>query len=82
MLLFGDSEGHISICDRTFHVDRKHKGFRGAVSGLSYIFDSMNPRRQYVVAVGDDARPMTEDKTEEHAMASAYYVIKVDNVNM
>ena len=77
MLLFGDGEGHITISDRTFQADRRHKAFRGAVCGLSYIFDSMNPRRQYVVAVGDDARPMTEDKSEDHAMASAYYVIKV-----
>lgn len=70
MLLFGDGDGHICISDRTIHIaDRKHKAFRGAVLGIAYIFDPTNPRRQYVVAVGDDA-------TDDHSILSAYYMIK------
>lgn len=81
MLLFGDSEGYISISDRTFHIaDRKHRAFRGPIRGLSYLFDAVNHRRQYVVALGDDARSTHDEKSEENSANSAYYVVKVQDI--
>lgn len=79
MLLFGDGEGHISLSDRTFHIsDRKHKAFRGAVCGLTYLFDPNNHKRQYIIAAGDDSKNITEEKREDgQVTSSALYIIKI-----
>lgn len=78
MLVFGDVEGNIKITDRNLNVfDRKEKAFRGAVSGVAYLFDPRNHRQQYVIAIGDDSPPISEDKPESNN--GIFYFIKVCN---
>jgi hypothetical protein len=92
MLLFGDEYGNIIISDRDFNSSstsstasnstssdrRTYKIFNGEVIGLSYLFDKMNNNKQYIVAIGDDSRPV---ETLDGTMAnpSPVYVIKMYN---
>lgn len=81
ILVFGDASGNISLSDRNFRfTDRKYKAFRGEVRGLAYLFDRTNHRRQYVVAVGDDARTLEDAAGQALAIPSASfpsYMIKI-----
>ena len=72
-LLLGDAGGSISIADRNFQFDRKCKAFRGEVSGVRLLLDGAKGLRQFVVAVGDDAKTEGGDAPQ--------YVIKVFNIN-
>lgn len=70
MLIFGDENGNIVIADRDFHVsERRNKVFKGKVRGLAYLLDPQKSNRQYIIAIGEDARPGES--------ASAVYTIKV-----
>lgn len=77
MLIFGDELGNVTISDRDFHsTDRRHKIFNGEVHSLVYLFDKTNNNRQFIVALGDDSRPVeTFDGTV--ANPTPIYVIKV-----
>jgi hypothetical protein len=79
MLLFGDSSGFISISDKNFTcIERKHKVFKGDVKGISYIFDPINPSRQFIITIGDDAKQKTESYLDESSsLHSPLYLIKV-----
>lgn len=81
MLIFGDEYGNIVISDRDFHsTDRRYKLFNGSVIGLSYLFDKTNNNRQFIIALGDDARPVeTLDGTV--ANPTPIYVVKVFNTS-
>ena len=76
MLLFGDKEGYLIMSERSFQdTDRKHKLFRGAVKGISYMYDPMNISKQYVIILGDDSQPQfSESKTEKY---QPLYFVKV-----
>jgi hypothetical protein len=66
MLLFGDSSGNISISDKNFScIERKHKVFKGDVKGISYIFDPINPSRQFIITIGDDAKQKMEINSDD-----------------
>eukprot|EP01038_Epipyxis_sp_PR26KG_P011998 gene11998-16062_t len=74
MLLFGDTSGYISISDRNFHIfEKKHRVFRGEIKGIAYIFDPTNHNRQFIVTIGDDAKP----RSEENPNPTPIYFIKV-----
>ena len=75
VLIFGDESGNVSITDRNFtSVERRCKLFKGQISGLAYVYDPSNSNRQYVIAIGDDAR-----SKEDHHLAHlpSQYMIKV-----
>ena len=88
MLLLGDATGNIYLADQSFQIDRKFNAFRGAVKGVAYLWDAANValgrngrQFQYILAVGDDARPANNDENnpfaETIAKPAAYYVLKV-----
>ncbi len=75
MLVFGDEAGGITLCDRDFQVSsRKERAFRGQVLGLAYLFDPKNPRRQFVLAVGDDSFKSDEKAADGSALTSNYAI--------
>lgn len=81
MLLFGDSTGNISLADRNFKMSWKTRVFRGEVKGLAYIYDPMNHRKQYIIAVGDEfVKPSGEQATSVSVKHEAYYMIKVSSM--
>jgi hypothetical protein len=70
--------GHIIFSDRNFHIsDRKYKVFRGEVKALSYLFDSANQNRQYIVAIGDDSKGKNDIASDSAQSGSALILIKV-----
>ena len=76
MLLLGDRTGHVYISQRSDQLaERKYKIFRGEVKGLSFVFDILNHRKQYVFAVGDDSR--SPDEANQSTYVINNYVIKV-----
>lgn len=84
LLIFGDELGNIIFADRDLKVsERKHKIFNGEVLGLAYVLDTANQNRQYIVALGDDARP-TYDATAAYnaspVSATPVYIIKVFSI--
>jgi hypothetical protein len=81
MLVFGDANGNIFIADNDFQRNQqKFKAFRGEVKAISYLFDPVNHRRQFVVAVGDDSRPrIAADGTVVPSITSQY-VVKIFNM--
>jgi hypothetical protein len=81
MLIFGDESGNITITDRDFHTsaDRKHKIFNGEVKGITYLFDKSNNNRQFIVTIGDDARPV-ETADGAYVNPTPIYVVKVFSV--
>ena len=87
-MIIGDANGNIYLADQSFQIDRKFNAFRGAVKGVAYLWDAAgalgigrNTGRQYILAVGDDARPVNNDDKNPFAETvnkpSAYYVLKV-----
>jgi hypothetical protein len=67
----------VIITDREFqNTDRRHKIFHGEVLHVAYLFDKTNNNRQFIIAIGDDSRPVeTFDGTV--ANPTPIYVIKV-----
>lgn len=64
-------------------AERKHKIFNSEVLGLSYVLDTANQNRQYIVALGDDARPSYDATAAYNASPVAstpVYVIKVFSI--
>ena len=54
MLLFGDENGTVHMCDRNLNTVWKQRVYRGVVKGVAYIYDNGNHRRQFIICVGDD----------------------------
>lgn len=84
LLIFGDELGNIIFADRELKVsERKHKIFNGEVLGLAYVLDAANQNRQYIVALGDDARPSYDATAAYNASpvsSTPIYIIKVFSI--
>jgi hypothetical protein len=63
------------MADRNFSISWTHKAFSGPVRGLSYLYDVINHKRQYVVAIGEESRPNSTESKSQTVRES--YVIKV-----
>lgn len=81
ILLFGDNRGNISMTDRNFNISWTSKVFTGPVRGVSYVYDLMNHKRQYVITIGEELRTnSTESKVANNNPIREPYVIKVNPV--
>jgi hypothetical protein len=66
------------MTDRNFNISWTHRAFAGPVRGVAYVYDLMNHKRQYVVAIGEESSRVssgTESKTTSSMREP--YVIKV-----
>lgn len=64
------------MTDRNFNISWTHRAFTGPVRGVAYVYDLMNHKRQYVVAVGEESRSTTSSESKT-ASTREPYVIKV-----
>ena len=56
ILLFGSDKGNITLTDRNFKILWVNKSYNGPVRGISYIYDIMNHKKQYLIAIGEEFR--------------------------
>jgi len=80
MLLFGDENGFCIMSDRNYNVLWKSKLFKGALRGIAYFYENSNNRKQYIVAIGDDASKGSSDtkiSQYDNTTLDQHYIIKV-----
>ena len=77
-MLLGDSNGNITLADRNFKISWTQKAFSGPVRGVSYVYDVLNPRKQYVISVGEESNRTSSSGIDSKAQSTNdLYVIKV-----
>lgn len=76
-MLFGDVSGNITLSDRNFNISWTHKAFSGPVRGVAYVYDIVNPRKQYVISVGEEIHRTVSNDTKNQISSNDSYVIKV-----
>jgi hypothetical protein len=69
------------MTDRNFNISWTHRAFAGPVRGVAYVYDLMNHKRQYVVAIGEEPRPTSSNESKT-ASTREPYVIKVTNCSL
>jgi hypothetical protein len=69
--------GNITLADRNFkNISWTQKAFSGPVRGVAYVYDVLNPRKQYVISVGEESNRGNSGDGKISATHDSY-VIKV-----
>lgn len=78
LLLLGDNMGSITLADRNFkNISWTQKAFSGPVRGVAYVYDVLNPRKQYVISVGEESNRSNSSGDGKISSTNDSYVIKV-----
>lgn len=79
-MLLGDNNGNITLADRNFKISWTQKAFSGPVRGVAYVYDVLNPRKQYVISVGEESNRTNSNSVVDNSKTQStndLYVIKV-----
>ena len=83
LLLFGDNNGYLYISDRNLQLSEqnKHRLYQGPLLGISYIFDSLNHYKQYIIVIGKEAMTnFDEIRFDDKFQINTQFIIKVFNL--